>query len=50
MPGKHFQRWEVPVPAVPDGIAIIGFDPGRETYLQRPSWQHDFDLTYTKFT
>ena len=40
MPGEQFlvQRWEVPHPAAPDGIAIIGFDPGRETYLQ-----HYFD-------
>ncbi len=32
------QRWEVPDPAIPDGIAIIGFDPDRGTYLQ-----HYFD-------
>ena len=32
------QRWEVPHPAAPDGIAIIGFDPRRDTYLQ-----HYFD-------
>ena len=40
MPGGQFlvQRWEVPDPAVPDGIAIIGFDPSRGTYLQ-----HYFD-------
>jgi hypothetical protein len=40
MPGQKFlvQRWEVPVPEAPDGIAIIGFDEGRGTYLQ-----HYFD-------
>jgi hypothetical protein len=33
------QRWEVPVPEAPDGIAIIGADPEREgNYLQ-----HYFD-------
>ena len=32
------QRWEIPVPEAPDGIAIIGFDEGRDTYLQ-----HYFD-------
>jgi hypothetical protein len=111
MPGKRFliQRWEVPQPEAPDGIAIIGFDEGRGTYLQHyfdsrgvarlyemsfenrvwqlwrnsedfsplnfsqrftgtfsddgraidgrwetsrdgSSWEHDFDLTYTKVT
>ena len=40
MPGGKFlvQRWEVPVPQAPDGVAIIGFDEGRQTYLQ-----HYFD-------
>ena len=40
LPGRQFvvQRWEVPHPAAPDGIAIIGFDRGRGTYLQ-----HYFD-------
>jgi hypothetical protein len=40
MPGEQFlvQRWEVPHPDAPDGVAIIGFDPVRETYLQ-----HYFD-------
>ena len=40
LPGRQFvvQRWEVPHPAAPDGIAIIGFDAGRDTYLQ-----HYFD-------
>jgi len=40
MAGERFlvQRWEVPHPEAPDGIAIIGFDEGRETYLQ-----HYFD-------
>jgi len=38
--GRRFvvQRWEVPHPAAPDGIAIIGFDTGRDNYLQ-----HYFD-------
>jgi hypothetical protein len=38
--GEKFliQRWEVPHPAAPDGIALIGFDEGRGTYLQ-----HYFD-------
>ncbi len=37
MPGERFliQRWEVPVPEAPDGLAIIGPDPQREGgYLQ----------------
>ena len=40
MPGERFliQRWEVPHPDAPDGIAIIGFDEGRGTLLQ-----HYFD-------
>jgi hypothetical protein len=41
MPGKRFliERWEVPVPEAPDGIAIIGADPESEgNYLQ-----HYFD-------
>jgi len=40
LPGQRFvvQRWEVPHPAAPDGIAIIGFDGGRGSYLQ-----HYFD-------
>lgn len=39
--GKRFliERWEVPVPEAPDGIALIGADPEREGgYLQ-----HYFD-------
>ena len=39
--GRHFliERWEVPVPEAPDGIAIIGADPKSEgSYLQ-----HFFD-------
>jgi hypothetical protein len=39
--GERFliERWEVPVPEAPDGIAIIGADPEREgSYLQ-----HYFD-------
>jgi hypothetical protein len=41
MPEKRFliQRWEVPIPEAPDGIAIIGADPASEgRYLQ-----HYFD-------
>jgi hypothetical protein len=41
LPGDRFliERWEVPVPEAPDGIAIIGADPGCEgRYLQ-----HYFD-------
>jgi hypothetical protein len=40
MTGEQFliQCWDVPVPEAPDGLAIIGFDEGRGTFLQ-----HDFD-------
>jgi hypothetical protein len=40
MPGERFlvQRWEVPSPVAPDGIAIIGYDEGRGSLLQ-----HYFD-------
>jgi hypothetical protein len=41
LPGNRFlvERWEIPVPEAPDGIAIIGVDPEREgKYLQ-----HYFD-------
>ena len=40
MTGDKFviQRWEVPIPEAPDGVAIIGFDEGRQTLLQ-----HYFD-------
>jgi hypothetical protein len=40
LPGERFlvQRWEVPHPEAPDGIAIIGFDRTRNGYLQ-----HYFD-------
>ena len=40
MPGGQFliQRWDVPIPEAPDGIAIIGFDAGRNAVLQ-----HYFD-------
>ena len=39
-PGDRFliERWTVPVPEAPDGIAVIGFDEGRGTLLQ-----HYFD-------
>ena len=38
--GKTFlvERWQVPIPEAPDGIAIIGYDEGRGTLLQ-----HYFD-------
>jgi hypothetical protein len=32
------QRWTVPVPEAPDGLAVIGWDDGRGTFLQ-----HYFD-------
>jgi hypothetical protein len=40
MSGEQFliERWEVPVPEAPDGLAVIGFDGGRGTFLQ-----HYFD-------
>ena len=40
MTGGEFllQRWEVPVPEAPDGLAIIGADPDGDNYLQ-----HYFD-------
>ena len=40
MPGGHFlvQRWEIPIPVAPDGLAVIGWDEGRGTHLQ-----HYFD-------
>ena len=40
MEGGRFlvQRWTVPVPEAPDGIAVIGYDEGRATLLQ-----HYFD-------
>jgi hypothetical protein len=33
-----FERWSVPVPGAPDGLAVIGYDEGRGTLLQ-----HYFD-------
>lgn len=41
LPGEQFlvERWQVPIPEAPDGIAIIGLDPsGNAQYLQ-----HYFD-------
>ena len=40
LPGRRFliQRWEVPHPAAPDGIAVIGWDAGRGGLVQ-----HYFD-------
>jgi hypothetical protein len=36
LPGRRFvlQRWEVPNPAAPDGVAIIGPAEGRDGYFQ----------------
>jgi hypothetical protein len=28
------ERWTVPVPEAPDGLAVIGWDQGRGTFLQ----------------
>ena len=41
LPGETFliERWEVPVPEAPDGIAIIGADPESEGHYL----QHYFD-------
>jgi hypothetical protein len=41
LPGERFlvQRWSVPVPEAPDGIAIIGLDPSNEDQFL----QHYFD-------
>jgi hypothetical protein len=41
MPGQRFliERWEVPVPEAPDGIAVIGPDPEKEDHYL----QHYFD-------
>jgi hypothetical protein len=38
--GRRFvvQRWEVPHPTAPDGIAVIGWEEGKERYVQ-----HYFD-------
>src|SRR5688572_23781197 len=36
--GFLVQRWTVPIPEAPDGLAVIGWDEGRGTYLQ-----HYFD-------
>ena len=40
MPGEQFlvQSWQVPIPEAPDGLAVYGYDEGRETLLQ-----HYFD-------
>jgi hypothetical protein len=32
------ERWTIPIPEAPDGLAVIGWDEGRGTYLQ-----HYFD-------
>jgi hypothetical protein len=36
--GFVVERWSVPVPEAPDGLAVIGWDAGRGTFLQ-----HYFD-------
>jgi hypothetical protein len=28
------QRWSVPIPEAPDGLALLGWDTGRGTFLQ----------------
>jgi hypothetical protein len=40
MPGERFliERWDIPHPEAPDGVAIMGYDEGRGTLLQ-----HYFD-------
>jgi hypothetical protein len=40
MPGEKFliERWDIPHPDAPDGVAIMGFDTGRDTLLM-----HYFD-------
>jgi hypothetical protein len=40
LPGERFlvERWDVPHPDAPDGVAIMGYDEGRGTLLQ-----HYFD-------
>jgi hypothetical protein len=40
LPGGQLlvQRWRVPVPEAPDGIAVIAFDPDKDRFLQ-----HSFD-------
>jgi hypothetical protein len=40
MPGERFliERWDIPHPDAPDGVAVMGFDEGRGTLLQ-----HYFD-------
>ena len=37
MPGRQFvvQRWVVPVPEAPDGLAVLGFNEPRDSFLQR---------------
>jgi hypothetical protein len=37
--GRHFliERWEVPVPEAPDGIAIIGADPDTRSAHRTPT-------------
>jgi hypothetical protein len=40
MPGEKFliERWDIPHPDAPDGVAIMGYDKGRDMLLQ-----HYFD-------
>jgi hypothetical protein len=40
LPGERFlvERWDIPHPDAPDGVAIMGYDEGRGTLLQ-----HYFD-------
>jgi hypothetical protein len=32
------ERWTIPIPEAPDGLAVLGWDAGRRTFLQ-----HYFD-------
>ena len=47
LPGRRFliQRWEVPHPDAPDGLAIIGPDPEREAHVQ-----HYYDSRVVELT
>ena len=47
------QRWRVEHPDAPDGIAVIGWDDNTiagtwESSSGGSTWEHDFDLTYTR--
>jgi len=48
MPGGHFlvQRWEVDDADSPDGVALIGFDPDRDAFVQHCYDSHGATLVY----